>query len=34
MTEIQVLARLKIHDGKLTEFRGAAEKCMQSPSRK
>jgi quinol monooxygenase YgiN len=30
MSEIRVIARLKIHDGKLEEFKHAAEKCMQS----
>jgi quinol monooxygenase YgiN len=30
MSEIQVIARLKIHDGKLEEFKRVAEKCMQS----
>jgi quinol monooxygenase YgiN len=30
MSEIQVTARLKIHDGKLEEFKRAADKCMQS----
>ncbi|MEO8656946.1 MAG: antibiotic biosynthesis monooxygenase [Bryobacteraceae bacterium] len=30
MSEIQVTARLKIHKGKLTEFKRIAEKCMHS----
>jgi quinol monooxygenase YgiN len=30
MSEIQVTARLKIHDGKLEEFKRIAKKCMQS----
>jgi quinol monooxygenase YgiN len=30
MSEIQVTARLKIHDGKLEEFKRVAEKCLQS----
>jgi quinol monooxygenase YgiN len=30
MSEIQVIARLKIHDGKLEEFKRVAEKCVQS----
>jgi quinol monooxygenase YgiN len=30
MSEILVIARLKIHDGKLEEFKRVAEKCMQS----
>jgi hypothetical protein len=30
MSEILVIARLKIHDGKLEEFKRVAKKCMQS----
>jgi quinol monooxygenase YgiN len=30
MSEILVIARLKIHDGKLEEFKRVAEKCLQS----
>ena len=30
MSEIQVTARLKIHEDKLEEFKRAAEECMQS----
>src|SRR5262245_19058397 len=30
MSEIRVIARLKIRDGKLEEFKRVAEKCMQS----
>jgi quinol monooxygenase YgiN len=30
MSELQVIARLKIHDGKLEEFKHVAEKCMES----
>jgi quinol monooxygenase YgiN len=30
MSEIQFTARLKIHDGKLEEFKRVADKCMQS----
>jgi quinol monooxygenase YgiN len=30
MSEIQVTARLRIHDGKLEEFKDVAEKCMES----
>jgi quinol monooxygenase YgiN len=30
MSELQVTARLKIHDGKLDEFKHIAEKCMNS----
>src|SRR5260221_10076796 len=29
MTEIQGIARLKIHDGKLEEFKRVASQCMQ-----
>jgi len=29
MNEIQGIARLKIHDGKLEEFKRAASQCMQ-----
>ena len=30
MSELQVTARLRIHDGKLAEFREAAAQCMAS----
>lgn len=30
MSEIQVTATLKIHDGKLEEFKRVADRCMQS----
>ncbi|HKK91948.1 MAG TPA: antibiotic biosynthesis monooxygenase [Longimicrobiales bacterium] len=30
MSELQVIARLKIHEGKLDEFKRIAEKCMDS----
>jgi hypothetical protein len=30
MSELQVTARLKVHDGKLAEFKAAAEGCVTS----
>lgn len=30
MSELQVVARLKIHDGRLDDFKHIAEKCMES----
>lgn len=30
MSELQVTARLKVHDGKLAEFKAAAERCVTS----